>query len=222
MSTTAGTGERERGRLRADIPLILWLVAVWGALWGDWSIGNLVFGLLLAVLVTRVLILPPVTMSGRFNVVYFAVFVVTFIWQVARASFHVLRLALTQGPRVHNAMVGVHLRQNEDLLMTAVGHTMALIPGSLVVEVDRACGILYFHVLDVATEEQAESFRASTLRTEATWIRILGSRESLAELKREARGEDTTSSGALHSPTTQMQRVVAAGRGNRRKHQEGR
>ena len=62
-----GSGNRGRAGVRADIPLILWLVVVWGALWGDWSIGNLVFGLLLAVLVTRVLILPPVTLSGRFN-----------------------------------------------------------------------------------------------------------------------------------------------------------
>ena len=208
-----GSGNRGRAGVRADIPLILWLVVVWGALWGDWSIGNLVFGLLLAVLVTRVLILPPVTLSGRFNPVYGAVFVVTFVWQVARASFHVFRLALTQGPRVHNAMVAVRLRQNNDVIMTAVGHTMALIPGSLVVEVDRAGGILYFHVMDVATGQQAQSSRASVLRTEATWIRILGSRELLDQLKRETRGDDTTSSGAIHSPTTQMQRAIAPERG---------
>ena len=178
MSTSA-VRRRSRNSLRAELPLILWLVVVWGALWGDWSPGNLVFGLILALLVTRLLTLPPVRLSGRFNVVHFALFVVSFVWQVAKASVHVFRVAVTQGPRVRNAVLRVPLRQNNDLLMTAVGHTMALIPGSLVVEVDRGNGILYFHVLDIATREQAEAFRRSALDIEAAWIRIMGTREDL-------------------------------------------
>lgn len=177
---------------------------VWGALWGDWSPGNLVFGLLLALLVTRTLVLPPVRLSGRFNVVHFVLFVVTFVWQVAKASIHVFRVALVQGPRVHNAVLRVPLRQNNDLLMTAVGHTMALIPGSLVVEVDRGNGILYFHVLDIATPEQAEAFRRSVLDTEAAWIRIMGSREDLALLPVKGDPDRTEATGAVESPTEDM------------------
>ena len=203
MSTSA-IRRQSSNSLRAELPLILWLVVVWGALWGDWSPGNLVFGLLLALLVTRTLVLPPVRLSGRFNVVHFVLFVVTFIWQVARASIHVFRVALTQGPRVHNAVLGVALRQNNDLLMTAVGHTMALIPGSLVVEVDRGNGILYFHVLDIATAEQAEAFKRSVLDAEAAWIRIMGSREDLALLPVKGDPDRTEATGAVESPTEDM------------------
>lgn len=203
MSTSA-VRRQARNSLRAELPLILWLVVVWGALWGDWSPGNLVFGLLLALLVTRTLVLPPVRLSGRFNVVHFVLFVVTFVWQVAKASIHVFRVALVQGPRVHNAMLRVPLRQNNDLLMTAVGHTMALIPGSLVVEVDRGNGILYFHVLDIATPEQAEAFRRSVLDTEAAWIRIMGSREDLALLPVKGDPDRTEATGAVESPTEDM------------------
>ena len=205
--STSPTLKRSQSTFRADIPLIMWLVVVWGALWGDWSVGNLVFGLILAVIVTRALTLPPIKLSGRFNVFHFAIFVITFIWQVSKASFHVFKLALVQGPRVQNAIVGVKLRQNNDLLMTAVGHTMALIPGSLVIEVDRGSGILYFHVLDVSNEEQAEIFRRSALRIEAAWIRIMGSKVDLEKLKQEARGDDTTTTGMAHSPSTQMHRA---------------
>ena len=203
MSTSA-VRRQARNSLRAELPLILWLVVVWGALWGDWSPGNLVFGLLLALLVTRTLVLPPVRLSGRFNVVHFVLFVVTFVWQVAKASIHVFRVALVQGPRVHNAVLRVPLRQNNDLLMTAVGHTMALIPGSLVVEVDRGNGILYFHVLDIATPEQAEAFRRSVLDTEAAWIRIMGSREDLALLPVKGDPDRTEATGAVESPTEDM------------------
>ncbi|WP_423446628.1 Na+/H+ antiporter subunit E [Kocuria sp. KSNUG] len=203
MSTSA-VRRQARNSLRAELPLILWLVVVWGALWGDWSPGNLIFGLLLALLVTRTLVLPPVRLSGRFNVLHFALFVVTFVWQVARASIHVFRVALVQGPRVHNAVLRVPLRQNNDLLMTAVGHTMALIPGSLVVEVDRGNGILYFHVLDIATPEQAEAFRRSVLDIEAAWIRIMGSREDLALLPVKGDPDRTEATGAVESPTEDM------------------
>ncbi|WP_144828117.1 Na+/H+ antiporter subunit E [Kocuria rhizophila] len=206
MSTSA-IRRQSSNSLRAELPLILWLVVVWGALWGDWSPGNLVFGLLLALLVTRTLVLPPVRLSGRFNVVHFVLFVVTFIWQVARASIHVFRVALTQGPRVHNAVLGVALRQNNDLLMTAVGHTMALIPGSLVVEVDRGNGILYFHVLDIATAEQAEAFKRSVLDAEAAWIRIMGSREDLALVPVKGDPDRTEATGAVESPTEDMDKA---------------
>ncbi|RLZ03955.1 Na+/H+ antiporter subunit E [Kocuria tytonicola] len=204
MSTSA-VRRQSRNSLRAELPLILWLVVVWGALWGDWSPGNLVFGLILALLVTRLLVLPPVRLSGRFNVVHFALFVVTFVWQVAKASLVVFLVALRKGPRVRNAVLGIRLRQNNDLLMTAVGHTMALIPGSLVVEVDRGNGILYFHVLNIATPAHAEAFRRSVLDTEAAWIRIMGSREDLALLPVKGDPGRTEASGAVESPTENMQ-----------------
>lgn len=213
--STSPMQRRSRNSLRAELPLILWLVVVWGALWGDWSVGNLVFGLILAVFVTRTLTLPPVRLSGRFNVLHFALFVVTFIWQVARASVHVFGVALMQGPKVHNAVLRVKLRQNNDLLMTAVGHTMALIPGSLVVEVDRGNGILYFHVLDVSTPEEAESFRESALNIEAAWIKIMGSKEDLATLEASGGAGGADASGAVASPTTKMNKALD-GRGEER------
>lgn len=206
--STSPMQRRSRNSLRAELPLILWLVVVWGALWGDWSVGNLVFGLILAVFVTRTLTLPPVRLSGRFNVLHFALFVITFIWQVARASVHVFGVALMQGPKVHNAVLRVKLRQNNDLLMTAVGHTMALIPGSLVVEVDRGNGILYFHVLDVSTPEEAESFRESALNIEAAWIKIMGSKEDLAKLEASGDAGGADASGAVASPTTKMNKAL--------------
>ena len=213
--STSPMQRRSRNSLRAELPLILWLVVVWGALWGDWSVGNLVFGLILAVFVTRTLTLPPVRLSGRFNVLHFALFVVTFIWQVARASIHVFGVALMQGPKVHNAVLRVKLRQNNDLLMTAVGHTMALIPGSLVVEVDRGNGILYFHVLDISTPEEAESFRESALNIEAAWIKIMGSKEDLAKLEASGDAGGADASGAVASPTTKMNKALD-GRGEER------
>ena len=69
-----------------------------------------------------------------------------FLAKVAAASFQVLYLAVVRGPRVSNALVAVPLRSHYDLLVTATGHVISLIPGSLVVEVDRSTSTLYLHV----------------------------------------------------------------------------
>ncbi len=204
---------RPKNSLLVELPLLVWLVVVWGALWGDFGPGNLLVGVVLALLVTWVLYLPPVQLSGRFNPFQFALFAVTFVWQVAKASFEVMLIAILVGPRARNAVVGVQLRTRSDLLLTATGHTMTLIPGSLVVEVDRASGTLYFHALNVRSAQEAEDFRRSALQVEAAWIRIMGTPEELAALRTErgggrTPGTDRRDSAALSSPVTASQQIV--------------
>ena len=51
------------GRVRV-VP-VLWLSLVWTLLWGTWSLGNLLNGVLAAVLVLVLLPLPDVALGGR-------------------------------------------------------------------------------------------------------------------------------------------------------------
>ena len=60
---------------------------VWAVLWGELTAKNLLVGLVLSLLVTRALALPPVQLSSRFNVLHAVTLFVTFLWQVIRASF---------------------------------------------------------------------------------------------------------------------------------------
>lgn len=204
---------RPRNSLLVELPLLLWLVLVWGALWGDFGLVNLGFGALLALLVTWALYLPPVQLSGRFHPGHFAVFLVTFVWQVAKASFQVAFVALRVGPRTRSAMVGVPLRTDSDLIVTATGHTMALIPGSFVVEVDRSTSTLYFHALNIRTPEEAEDFRRSTRDIEAAWIRIMGTREELAALRAEQgrRARRRPGGAAVSAPVTAEHQIADGG-----------
>lgn len=188
---------REKISLRHELPLLVWLVLVWAALWRDFSPGNLVFGLLLAVLVTRVFYLPPVQLSGRFNILYALVFAFIFLWRVAVASFHVTLIALLRGPRICNAVVAVSLRSQSDLMVTATGHVISLIPGSLVVEVDRSTSTLYLHALDADTPEAVARIRDGVRATEAWLIRIMGSKAELATVRAECRDTGEVSAGSL-------------------------
>ena len=47
-------------RVRHQLPLLVWLVLVWILLWGTWSWANLISGILVALVVTTLLPLPPV------------------------------------------------------------------------------------------------------------------------------------------------------------------
>jgi multicomponent Na+:H+ antiporter subunit E len=168
-----------------EIPLILWLMLVWAVLWGELTAKNLLVGLVLALLVTRALALPPVQLSSRFNAVHAVTLALTFLWQVTRASFEVMWTVIAHGPRASSAVTAVQLRSHSDLILTATGSTTGLIPGSVLLEVDRPNAILYFHVLDVHDDEDIEHFRESVRNTEAAWLRMMGSPEDYAALRRE-------------------------------------
>ena len=170
-----------------ELPLIIWLVIVWGALWQDFSPGNLIFGALIAYAVANLLYLPPVELSGRFNVLYAVPFVGRFLYKLVAASFEVFWLSLTRGPKLVNAVVAVQLRSQSDLLVTTTGHALSLIPGSLVIEVDRSTSTLYLHCLNVTNPGDAAKIRADVRATEAWLIRIMGTRDDLALLQTEDR-----------------------------------
>ncbi|HSN36051.1 MAG TPA: Na+/H+ antiporter subunit E [Arthrobacter sp.] len=176
---------RKRISLRQELPLLVWLVVVWGALWQNFSPGNLLFGALIAVVVARLFYLPPVELGGRFNVLRAAAFALGFLARVVAASFQVLYLAVIQGRNVISAVVAVPLRSHSDLLVTATGHVTALIPGSLVVEVDRSTSTLYIHGINVRTVEDAAQLRRNVRATEAGLIRIMGSPAELSALNQE-------------------------------------
>lgn len=178
---------RRRISLRQELPLLVWLVIVWGALWQDFSPGNLLFGALLAIAVARLFYLPPVELSGRFNIRHAIPFAMMFLGRVVVASFQILYLAAVRGPKVHNAVVAVTLRSHQDLIVTATGHVISLIPGSLVVEVDRSTSTLYLHALNIYEEADIDKIRQETQNIEAGLIRIMGTREEVEALKAEHR-----------------------------------
>ncbi|MDI2033485.1 Na+/H+ antiporter subunit E [Paenarthrobacter nitroguajacolicus] len=171
---------------RTELPLLIWLVIVWGALWRDFSPGNLLFGALIAVLVAKFFYLPPVELSGRFNLLRAIPFALLFVAKVVAASFLVLYLAVVKGPKVRSAVVAVPLRSHSDLMVTATGHVISLIPGSLVVEVDRSTSTLYLHALNIYQEADIDKIRRETQDIEAGLIRIMGTREEVEALKAEA------------------------------------
>jgi multicomponent Na+:H+ antiporter subunit E len=183
MSEAATEVQARRTRIWQQVPLIVVLVVLWMLLWGSISWLNLVTGLVLALVVTRVFYLPPVDISGRFHVVWFAVFVARFGWKLVVASFQVAGQAFAPQPFTPNAVIGVQLFTRSDIIMTLTAITLSLIPGSLVVEADRERSILYLHVLRTPDTDAVETARSQVMGIERQLVRALGSRHDLERMR---------------------------------------
>lgn len=160
-------------------PLIAVLVLLWCAVWEDYSLHVALAGLAFSLLVMVLFPMPRIPFSGRLNPWWFLVFTAQFLGDVVRSSVEVSKVVLLRGRAARSSIVGVRLRSHDDLVITLVSHALALVPGSIVLDVDRARSILYLHVLDATTDEDIEDFRAKALRVEAGIIKAVGTREDL-------------------------------------------
>lgn len=167
-----------------QLPFFLWLIALWMLLWGQFTVLAAVTGLVVALFVTRVFRLPPVELSGRVNLWYGAAFVVMFFFAVLRGSLLVAWQTINLARYPGTAIIAVPLRTDDDLIMAHVGVTASLIPGSLIVDVDRDRRILYLHIIGVSSDRDVEAQRASVQRWEERIVRAVGSRAQLDAIRR--------------------------------------
>ncbi|MET2011287.1 Na+/H+ antiporter subunit E [Microbacterium chocolatum] len=169
-----------------QLPFFVWLIALWMLLWGQFTWTAFVTGLVAAIVVTRIFRLPPVELSGRVNIWFGLVFVVTFFLALIRGSLLVAWQVIDPRRQPPTGIIAVPLRTDDDLIMTHTAVTASLIPGSLLVEVDRPRRILYLHALGVATPEDAAHQRRAVQGWEARIVRAVGSRAQLETIRKAA------------------------------------
>ncbi|MCL2464164.1 MAG: Na+/H+ antiporter subunit E [Micrococcales bacterium] len=160
---------------------VAWLAVVWMLLWGDVSWANLIGGLAVGVLITLAFAMAPIEFSGRVRPGRVLVLAARFLVDLVRASAQVAFLALRPGPAPRGAVVGVQLVSHSDLYLTLTAELVSLVPGSLVVEVNRLTGRLYLHVLDLARSGGPPGVRAEVLAQERRVLWALASRAELIE-----------------------------------------
>lgn len=175
-----GPGESRPPLTRRDlrrnrITAVTALVIVWCLLWGAFSWANIIGGLVLALLVIAVFPLPPVTFAGRIHPLGLLRFTLRFLRDIVVSSIEVAALAFRFGHPPRSAILAVPLRVRSDLNLTLTGEALCLVPGSIVIEVDRSAGILYVHALGLRDAEEVERFRREVWNLEARIIGAIGS-----------------------------------------------
>ena len=182
-------------QLRHQIPLLVWLVLVWMLLWGTWSWANLISGTVLALAVTVLLPLPPVVGGTRVRPVPLLAFLGAFLLDLVLSAAQVAWQTIRPSGIRQSAIISVQLRSDSDLLMTIVAEATALVPGSLVIDMDREKQTIAVHLLNVRDADDVERQRASVLAMEGRVIRAFGSAHEIAALADHGRSvpaEETT------------------------------
>lgn len=166
-----------------QLPFLLWLVAVWMLLWSQFTLLAFLTGLVVAIFVTRVFRLPAVELSGRVNLWYGAIFVLTFLAALVRGSLTVAWQVISPRPVPSSAIIAVPAVVADDLIMTHTAITASLIPGSLVIDIDRDRRVMYLHVLGVRNLTDVEHQREHVLVWERRIVRAVGSRAQVDQIR---------------------------------------
>lgn len=156
---------------RAHLPQTIWLTVVWVCLWGELSIANVLGGFLVSVVVLALFPLPPLGVPMRFRPIPVLILAVRFFADMAKASVHVAWLALRPGRPPRSLVVDLHLKGRNELFQTVTAEMVALVPGTLVIDLEAETGKLTLHVINVATRAEAEKIRHSVLAQEARVLR---------------------------------------------------
>ena len=82
-----------------------------------------------------------------------------------------------------SAIIRVHLRTDSDLLLTIVAEALSLVPGSLVIDLDRERQIMAVHLLHVRDLDDVERQRTGVLDLERRVVRAFGSAAEIAALE---------------------------------------
>jgi multicomponent Na+:H+ antiporter subunit E len=164
---------------RSQVVLLLGLVLLWCLLWGQFTVLSVVSGVVLAVVISLLFYLPAIDLSGRINLWHTVVFFVRLILDIGRASVQVAWLVIDPKYRPSSAILAIPLDTRSDLIMTWTAEAISLVPGSIVVDVDRQESVLYVHVINVSSDDDLEDFRASVFATEKRLVMAIGSRDDV-------------------------------------------
>ncbi|MGP4015567.1 Na+/H+ antiporter subunit E [Saccharopolyspora sp. 5N708] len=168
-----------RRRLLRRLPLVAWLTLVWVMLWGRFDLGTLLFGLLVALLVTTLFPLPTINTGIVVRPLRFALLIGYLAWDLVISTLRVSWQAVRHGPNAKSGIVAVTLRTDSDHLTAMVANAVSLAPGKFVLQIDRANRICYVYALGMRPDD-AESVRRDVLALEKRVVRAVGSTAEVA------------------------------------------
>ncbi|MCM6777404.1 Na+/H+ antiporter subunit E [Nocardia sp. CDC159] len=152
------------------VGVLLWLALVYAALWGELSIANAMAGLALGALIMVALPLPRVPIHGRVHPLSVLELTAVSVYYALESSLQIAWFAMRPaGPPV-SGVLRMRLQIRSDLVLVLCANLLNLIPGTMVLELDRQTRTVWVHVLDVGSEAAVEKFYRTTRRLERLLI----------------------------------------------------
>ncbi len=158
----------------------LWLLGVWLALFGSVTWVSVIGGLAVALVIQWLFPLPHQSGTWRIRPLSLIFLVVKFLWDLLRAGLHVAALVLFPKPR-EDMIIACEIRSNNPVYLAILVAMTSLIPGTIVMQIDRKERRIYLHVLDAKFQGGTSGVRAATLAQEARILRATASKTVLQE-----------------------------------------
>lgn len=160
---------------------VVWLAAVWIALWGQIDARSVIGGVLIAVLLVFGLPNQKRTRLDAFRPLPMLWFTIRYAWLVISSNAVVAWEIATPGSRVREGIVAVPILGASDTVVSLLAHAISGTPGTLIVDIDRGeQTLLYVHVLHL---RDVERVRHDILELERLMIRAIGTRQSLVDIE---------------------------------------
>lgn len=135
------------------VSLGLLLALIWGAVSGSFSVPNLLFGFVLA-MVTLSLVRSDLTLVGRrVNPIALLRLIGLFLVELIKSGLRVARIVSRREMNLRPSIVAYPLGVQRDFEITLLANLITLTPGTLSVDVSHDRRLLYVHCVDVDDHE---------------------------------------------------------------------
>lgn len=176
-------GPRPRLR-RGSAWFLVWLVVLWVFLWGELTLANVVTGVAVAAVLLVAVPRPAATGDDpRIRPLALLSFLGWFAYKLVEANLRVAAEVLRppSRSRIRTGIVAVPLPGCPAGIATAVADAITLTPGTLTIEVEPTTPVLYVHVLQLTSADEA---RREVYEVERRIVAAVGSdaaRRAVAE-----------------------------------------
>ncbi|WP_235681182.1 Na+/H+ antiporter subunit E [Tomitella gaofuii] len=151
--------------------VVSWLTFVWVLLWGEVTAANVLGGLAVSLAILILAPLPQLPVEGRLHPLSAILLVLRVAFDLVVSSVEVAWLSVRPGPPPMTAILRTHVSVRSDLVLGLLVDAINVVPGTIVLEVDRRARVLYIHVLDAHSAAKVDRFYASVARLERMFIR---------------------------------------------------
>lgn len=152
---------------------ILWTIFMWCMLMGEFTIGNLVAGLLVGLVICLSLPLPKLP-AGDLHIHWGQLFMLLlrWNWDLFVASYQVAWTALRRQAPPTSAIFNVPMRVESELVFAIATGLYNLQPGGSVTDIDLANRTWTVHLLDASSQSKINKEMQTIAQLERRLIRI--------------------------------------------------
>jgi multicomponent Na+:H+ antiporter subunit E len=146
-------------RVLRSLPLVIVLLGVWLLLQGELSVGNVLGGAVLAVVLAVVFPVSDRAAAHRLHPWAFVTFIGFVLYSLVLSSWAVIKVIIRPTPTsLRSGIVRVGLVEDSPLTTTIVANAVTLTPGTMTLTARVAPAELHIHVLGI---DDPDVFRTS-------------------------------------------------------------